>query len=57
MATTVEPEVQSAPDEHWYTLAPEQVAGGLKVDAALGLSQADVHPGASARRGDRSVPW
>src|SRR4051794_7277058 len=42
MATTVEPEVQSAPDEHWYTLAPEQVAGGLKVDAALGLSQAEV---------------
>src|SRR3954447_4095605 len=42
MATTVEPEVLSAPDEHWYTLPPEQVAGGLEVDAALGLSAAEV---------------
>jgi Ca2+-transporting ATPase len=42
MATTVDaPTTPTAPDEHWYTLPPEQVADGFHVDVALGLSQAE----------------
>src|SRR5579862_2300152 len=42
MAATVEaPPRRETGAEHWYTLSPEQVAGGLEVDAALGLSQAE----------------
>src|SRR5437763_7406315 len=40
MATTVDAPA-TPPDEHWYTLPPEQVADGLHVDAALGLSKAE----------------
>lgn len=40
-ATTVEAPVQAQPDSSWYTLQPEEVAGGLHVDATLGLSEAD----------------
>ena len=43
MATTVDaPATTTPPDEHWYTLPAEQVAEGLHVDVALGLSQAEV---------------
>src|SRR3954453_4830568 len=42
MATTVDaPATPTLPDEHWYTLPPEQVTEGFHVDAALGLSQAE----------------
>jgi Ca2+-transporting ATPase len=42
MATTVDvPAVQTPPDEHWYTLPPEQVAEDLHVNASSGLSQAE----------------
>src|SRR4051812_40721181 len=42
MATTVDaPATPTPPEEHWYTLAPEQVADGFHVDATLGLSQAE----------------
>jgi Ca2+-transporting ATPase len=42
MATTAEAPVrQSPPDEHWYTFAPDEVTGGLDVDATRGLSQAE----------------
>src|SRR5256885_1002533 len=42
MATTAESPVrQSLPDEHWYTLSPEAVAGEFAVDASRGLSQAE----------------
>src|SRR5438874_5386465 len=42
MATTVDvPAPQTPPDEHWYTLPPEQVAEDLHVDASSGLSQAE----------------
>jgi len=42
MSTTAEAPVrQSPPDEHWYTFAPDEVTGGLDVDATRGLSQAE----------------
>jgi P-type Ca2+ transporter type 2C len=42
MATTADAPVrQSPPDEHWYTLPPDEVTGGLDVDASLGLSEAE----------------
>src|SRR3954469_8008609 len=42
MATTVDaPATPTLPDEHWYTLPPEQVTDGFHVDAALGLSQSE----------------
>jgi Ca2+-transporting ATPase len=42
MATTAEAPVrQSLPDEQWYTLSPEAVAGEFAVDASRGLSQAE----------------
>src|SRR6476659_9232804 len=38
MATTVAaPTPQVEPEKHWYTLPPEQVTGGLDVDATQGL--------------------
>src|SRR3954447_3502009 len=42
MATTVDaPATPTLPDEHWYTLPPEQVTEGFHVDAALGLSKTE----------------
>jgi Ca2+-transporting ATPase len=42
MATTVAvPAPQAEPEKQWYTLPPEQVTGGLDVDATQGLSDAE----------------
>jgi Ca2+-transporting ATPase len=38
MATTVDPPVQSQPDEPWFTLSPAEVADGLHVDVDAGLT-------------------